>query len=111
MKKLLVLLFAEAAILAQADESHVQKVVPVKSGDASQIFSTARDVLQTLPLKMTMYQNNIVLSGTADAVAAAEQLIKSLEASSPVDRDVEISGYIILAATQPDGSGGVPADL
>jgi len=111
MKKLLVIFFAAAAMLARADETHVQKVVPVKSGDASQIFATARDVLQTLPLKMTMYQNNIVLNGTPDAVAAAEQLIKNLEASSPVDHDVEISGYIVLASTQPDGTGGVPADL
>jgi hypothetical protein len=111
MKKLLVVLLAAAAMLAYADETHVQKVVPVKSGDAAQIFTTARDVLQTLTLKMTMYQNNIVLSGSADAVAAAEQLIKNLEASSPVDRDVEISGYIILAAMQPDGTGGIPADL
>lgn len=112
MRKLL-LLMAAVAMLAHADESHVQKIVPVKTGDVGQIFGTLRDVLQTLPLKMTVFQNNIILNGTTDAVSAAEQLIKNLEASSAVDRDrdVEVSGYIVLAAAQPDGNGSIPADL
>jgi hypothetical protein len=112
MKRLLLaLVFAGAALMYADEPARVQKIVAVRTGDANQIYGTVREVLRNLPLNMTMYQNNIILNGTADAVAAAEQLITNLEASSPRERDIDVTGYIILASTQADGAPNMPADL
>lgn len=111
MRKLIVLTLACAALACAAEETRVQKVVPVKNGDASQIYQTVRDVMQG-QLNIRLFQNNVVLNGTSEAVAAAEQLIKNLESSAPRERDVDVTGYIILASAQAgEGSGGPTTDL
>jgi hypothetical protein len=111
MKKLMVITLACAALAYAADETRVQKVVPIKIGDANQVFQTVRDVMAG-QINVKLYENSVVLNGTAEAVAAAEQLIKNLESSAPRERDVDVTGYIILASTQAgEGSGAVPADL
>jgi len=111
MKKLIVLALA-FAFVACAEDAKVQKILPVKNGDSGQVFATVRDVLDGMPIKVRLYQNNIVVNGTPEAVAAAEQLVKNLESSTPHDRDVEITGYIILASVQVgDGTAAVPGDL
>lgn len=111
MKRLMVLALAFAALLGAADETRVQKVVPVKNGDAAQVFQTVRDIMAG-QINVKLYQNNVVLNGTAEAVAAAEQLIKNLETSSPREHDIELTGYIILASPQAgEGGGSIPAEL
>ncbi len=111
MKKLIVLVLA-FAVLACAEDAKVQKILPVKNGDSGQVFATVRDVLDGMPIKVRLYQNSIVVNGTPEAVAAAEQLVKNLESSTPRDRDCEITGYIVLASVQVgDGTGAVPGEL
>ncbi len=99
MKKLIVLALA-FAFVACAEDNRVQKILPVKNGDSMQVFQTVRDVLQGMPITVKLYQNSIVVNGTPETVAAAEQLVKNLESSTPRDRDVEITGYIVLASVQ-----------
>jgi hypothetical protein len=112
MKKLIVLALACAALGYAADDTRVQKIVPITTGDTGQIFNTVSNVLATMPVRIHAYQNTIVLNGSAEAVAAAEQLIKNLMTSAPRERNIEITGYIILATTQAgDGSANMPADL
>jgi hypothetical protein len=112
MKKLMVLALAFAALACAADETRVQKIVPVKNGDVLQVYSTVRDVMNGMPIAIRMYQNNVILNGTSEAVAAAEQLIKNLETSVPRERDIDVTGYIILASIQAgEGGGSVSADL
>jgi hypothetical protein len=107
MKTLIVFALAFAALA----ETSVQKIVPVKNGDATQVFATVRDIMQG-QVNVRLYQNNVILNGSAEAVAAAEQLIKNLESTVPRERDVDVSGYIILASTQAgEGGGSVPAEL
>lgn len=111
MKKLMVFALAFATLACAGAETSVQKIVPVRNGDASQVFQTVRDIMQG-QVNVRLYQNNVVLNGSAEAVAAAEQLIKNLESSSPRERDIEVSGYIILASAQAgEGGGSVPAEL
>jgi len=112
MKKLIVLTLAFAALLCAADEARVQKIVPVRNGDAVQVFATVRDLMTGPALNVKLYQTTVVLNGTPEAVAAAEQLIKNLETSSPRDRDIEVTGYIVLAFTQAgEGGGAMPGEL
>jgi hypothetical protein len=110
MKKLIMLALACAA-LGYAEDS-VQKIVPITTGDTGQIFNAVTNVLSGMPVRIQAYQNTIVLNGSAEAVAAAEQLIKNLMSSAPRERNIEITGYIILATTQAgDGSANMPAEL
>lgn len=113
MKRMIVLALT-FAVLACAEENHgpVQKIIPVKNGNVGQVYQAVHDVLAGTPVTVNIYQNNIVLSGTPEMVAAAEQLVKNLESSTPRDRDVEITGYIVLASVQVgDGTAAVPGDL
>ena len=111
MRKLMILALVFGSLVCAADETRIQKIVPVKNGDVGQVFQTVRDVLNGTGLSARMYQNNIVLSGSAEAVAAAEQLIKNLEAAAPRERDVDVTGYVVLASTQAGEGSAVPADL
>ena len=111
MRKLMAVVLAFAGLACAGAETTVQKIVPVKNGDATQVFVTVRDIMQG-QVNVRLYQNNVVLNGSAEAVAAAEQLIKNLESSAPRERDIDVTGYIILATTQAgEGSGSVPAEL
>jgi hypothetical protein len=110
MKKLIVLVLAFAVFACAEDR--VQKILPVKNGDSMQVFQTVRDVLDGMPITVKLYQNNIVVNGTPEMVAAAEQLVKNLGSSTPHDRDVEITGYIILASVETgEGTAAVPGEL
>lgn len=120
MKKLIMLALACAA-LGYADD-RVQKVVPIATGDTLQIYSTVSNVMASMPIKIQMYQNTLVLNGSQESVNAAEQLIKNLMSAAPRERDIEITGYIILASVDwksergqnlPAGGGvaNMPADL
>jgi hypothetical protein len=112
MKKLIMLALACTALTCKAEDTLVQKIIPVTQGDTGQISSTVRDLMGSMPVAIRTYQNNIVLNGKPEAVAAAEQLIKNLMSAAPRERNVEITGYIVLANVQGgDGSASVPADL
>ena len=110
MKRLMLVALAFAGLVCAAEETRVQKVIPVKTGDVSQVFQTVRDIMQG-QVSVKMYQNNVVVSGSTEAVAAAEQLIKNLETSAPRERDIDVTGYIILASTQAGEGGSAPAEL
>lgn len=111
MKIYVVMLAFAVLTCAAEDVTRVQKVVPVKTGDAAQVFQTVRDIMQG-QVAVKLYQNNVVLNGTAEAVAAAEKLIQNLESSAPRERDVDVTGYIILAGAQAgEGGGSVPSEL
>ena len=75
MKKLMVFALAFAGLACAGAETTVQKIVPVRNGDATQVFATVRDIMQG-QVTVKLYQNSVVLNGSAEAVAAAEQLIK-----------------------------------
>jgi hypothetical protein len=110
MKKLIMLALACAA-LGYADD-RVQKIVPITTGDTFQIYGTVASVMASMPIKIQMYQNTLVLNGTQESVTAAEQLIKNLMSAAPRERNIEITGYIILANVQAgDGGANMPADL
>jgi hypothetical protein len=116
MKKLIMLAFACAA-LGYADD-RVQKIVPITTGDTAQIFSTVANVMASMPIKIQIYQNTLVLNGTQESVTAAEQLIKNLMSAAPRERNIEITGYIILASVDSKsnllpggGAASMPADL
>jgi hypothetical protein len=110
MKKLIMLALACAAL--GCAEDRVQKIVPITTGDTTQIFMTVSNVMASMPIKIQMYQNTLVLNGTQESVNAAEQLIKNLMSAAPRERNIEITGYIVLANVQGgDGSPSVPADL
>ena len=111
MNKLIVVALAFATLVCAADEARVTKIVPVKNGDVGQVYQTVHEVLNGMGLSTRMYQNNVVLSGSAEAVAAAEQLIKNLESAAPRERDVDVTGYVVLASAQAGEGGAVPADL
>lgn len=110
MKRLVLLALVFGALVCAADDAHVQKIVPIKNGDFGQMFQTVRDLMQG-QVNVRGYQNNLVLSGSSEAVAAAEQLIKNLENSAPRERNVDVTGYIILAGSQADAGGPMPPDL
>src|SRR5579884_3809267 len=111
MSKLIVLVLVCAPLLCAADQPTMQKIVPLKAGDGVDVFATVRDLMHD-QVSVKMYQNNIVLSGSAEGVAAAEQLIKNLESMASHTRDVELTGYIILASMEPNAGGGsTPAEL
>src|SRR5258708_19378137 len=110
MKKLIVLAVACAAIGWAAEDTRVQKIVRITTGDAREIFSTVENVMASMPMKIQLYQNSLVLNGTAETVAAAEQLIKNLENAAPRQRTIEVTGYIVLALT-PAGHANTSAAL
>src|SRR5258708_128441 len=110
MKKLIMLALACAALGYAAEATRVQKIVPITAGDAREVFSAVSNVMANMPIKIQMYQNSLVLNGTAETVAAAEQLIKNLENAAPRQRTIEVTGYIVLALTQA-GETNMPADL
>ncbi|SRR5579872_595334 len=112
MKKWMMLALACAGLACAAEEARVQKIVPVTTGDAQQIYGTLITVMNNMPLQFQRYQNTIVLNGTPEAVASAEQLIKNMMSMSPRERGIEITGSIILASAEakPD-SASMPADL
>ncbi len=89
----------------------MQKIVPVKNGNINQIFPTVRDVMQPTGLIVKAYENSVIVSGKPEMVAAAEQLVKNLDAAAGRQRDVEITGYIVLASAEGQGAGALPADL
>jgi len=111
MKRLsIVLLFA---VLACA-EQRVNRIVNVKNMSADRLASKIGELARfnTSPVGITTVQNNIVLSGSEEAVAATEQLIKMLDVPEPKLRDIEVTGYIVLATHQTAAEGGpMPADL
>jgi hypothetical protein len=116
MKKLIMLALACAA-LGYADD-RVQKIVPITTGDTFQIYGTVASVMANMPIKVQMYQNTLVLNGTTESVTAAEQLIKNLMSAAPRERNIEITGYIILASVDwksnllpGGGAANMPADL
>ena len=112
MKKLIMLALACASLTYAADDKFVQKIIPITTGDSMQILLTVRNVMVGMPVRIEWYQNTIIVNGFPDAVTAAEQLIKNLTSSAPRERNIEITGYIVLATTQAaDGSGSMPADL
>ena len=112
MKKLMMLALACATLACAAEDTRIQKIVPITTGDTMQIFGTVANVMANMPIKIQMYQNTLVLNGTQESVTAAEQLIKNLMSSAPRERNIEITGYIILATTQAgDGFGNMPAEL
>ena len=122
MKKLMMLALVCAALVHAAEQTQVQKIVPITSGDVLQIYSTVGNVMLNMPVRVQMYQNTLVLNGTPEAVAAAEQLIKNLMSTAPRVHNIEITGYIVLASVDgkseqgrnlPPGEGitNIPADL
>src|SRR5258708_9010075 len=110
MKKLTMLALACAALAYAAEDTRVQKIVPITTGDTFQILSTVASVMGNMPVKIQMYQNTLVLNGTQESGAAADQLIKNLMSAAPRDRNIEITGYIILSNVHAgDGSVHMPA--
>jgi hypothetical protein len=113
MKKLsIALLFA---MLACA-EQRVNRIVNVKNMDANRLASKLGELTRfstpASPLGITTVQNNIVLSGSEETVAATEQLIKMLDVPEPKLRDIEVTGFIVLATHQAAADGGpMPAEL
>src|SRR5260370_25563577 len=100
MKKLIMLALACAALACAAEDTRVQKIVRITTGDAREIFSTVENVMASMPMKIQLYQNSLVLNGTAEMVAAAEQLIKNLANAAPRQRTIEVTADICLALTQ-----------
>src|SRR5260370_14913893 len=100
MKKLIMLVLACATLACAAENPPVQKIVPITTGDTREIFSTVANLMANMPVKIQMYQNSLVLSGTPEAFGAAEQLIKNLETAGARQRTIEVTGYIVLALTQ-----------
>ena len=112
MKKWIMLALACAGLAYAAEEPRTQKIVPVTTGDTGNIFRTVESVMRGTPLSITSYQNTIVLSGPPDVVASAEQLIKNLMSSAPRERDIEITGFIVLASVEPKTEpANMPPDL
>jgi hypothetical protein len=110
MKKLIML--ALACALAYAEDTRVQKIVPITNGDTREILLTVANVMAAMPVKIQQYQNTLVLNGTQESVTAAEQLIKNLMSAAPRERNIEITGYIVLASVEAKpGPANMPADL
>ncbi len=109
MKRLAIALFFSALAFAATT-----KVVPIKNMDPDRLMNRLKDLRITEPwshLALTTVQNNIVLTGPDDAVAAAEQIIKALDVPEPKSRDIEITGYIVMASTRAGETTAIQPDL
>lgn len=107
MKRIWMVLLLGALACAE----NVNKIVPVRNLDANQLESRLSGTLGPTGVRMSVVQNNIVLSGPDQSVASAEQLIKLLDTPKPAARNVEVSGYIILASHEGAAAGGAGPDL
>ena len=114
MKKLLLLATLLAVTLAaQEPKRYIQKVYDVKYADVKELSN----VLSTdgPGVRFNEHFKTISLYGSAETVAAAEELIKRFDTQRPgvraSNRNVELICYILIAA--PKGSAGeaVPTDL
>jgi len=99
------LLFAAGAFAQQ----RVSRIVPVKNADPGRLLDTVRQL--GYPVNATRSDNSIVLAGAEDQVSAVEALVKSLDAVQPKLRDIEITGYVILASIHPEATAQLPSDL
>ena len=104
MKKIWIVLLFTALAWAES----VNKIVPIKNLDANQLASRLNASLAESGVRVTTVQNNIVLSGPEQPVASAEQLVKLLDTPKPAARNVEVTGYIILASHEGTSNGAGP---
>ncbi|HEY3441460.1 MAG TPA: hypothetical protein VGK29_11935 [Paludibaculum sp.] len=114
MRKLFLLATLLAVTLAaQEPKRFVQKVYDVKYADVKELSNVL--ITDGLNVRFNEHFKTISLYGSAETVAAAEELIKRFDTQRPgtrsSSRNVELTCYILIAA--PKGSAGeaVPTDL
>src|SRR5580658_7357726 len=101
MKKLLMILPVFSCVLLAADAAApVTKLMTFR-------YTNAQDVLPIIPalgITASIYRidNSVLLSGTPEKVAAAEEMLKKLDVPRPMPGSVEIKVYLILASQKPD---------
>jgi hypothetical protein len=101
MKKLLMILPVFSCVLLAADTAApVTKLMTFR-------YTNAQDVLPIIPalgITASIYRidNSVLLSGTSEKVAAAEEMLKKLDVPRPMPGSVEIKVYLILASQKPD---------
>jgi hypothetical protein len=114
--KRVILLFILAMLTAVAQE---KKTPPAPSGgDVERLFTiryadvfALRNLFANFPVQVNADANMRVLAvrGRPETVAAIEEAIKKLDVPG-VEKNIEMSGYILLASTQ-QGQQPAPADL
>jgi len=116
MKKLfstmLITLLCTGALVAEPPE-RVQKVIAIKHGNLGGILKTLRDLGPSNNVVMSNSDaEHIILSGTKDAVAGFEEIIKQLDVPPVVKKDVEMTGYMLVAASQSAANAtAMPTEL
>ena len=79
-------------------------------------YADARDLANVLGVFGYHIEANrdlhvLAVSAPHDVMAAIEDAIKRLDVPAAAPKDVDLIVYLVLASQQPDGSGGVPAEL
>ena len=110
MKKLfykaVMILACAGAMLAQ---DRVQRVITIKNGNLGAIFRTVKELMQGSSVVASQDNDHIVLSGTKEAVAGFEEIIKQLDV--PLSKlNVEVTVYMITASAQT-GASNLPPGL
>lgn len=108
MKRILGLILFAAALLAQEPVSRVLMMKYINP-------ERAIPVLSVLAGKQVRWQADsqmklIVMSGPGELVKALEEAIQKLDVPPPVEKNVELTFYMLLASAQPEGTV-VPPDL
>lgn len=92
----------------QQPQERVQRVVTIKHGNLAGILRTLRE----LGVSISSSDNeHIIVSGTKDAVAGYEEIIKELDVPPVVKKDVELTAYMLAAGSQLPAGAAVPSEL
>ncbi len=114
MKRLLVIATLLAIPLcAQEQKRPIQRVVQVQYADVTQLSQVIQG--SEISVRFNEHFKTISLYGPPEAVAAAEELIKRFDVARPaasnLKRNVELTGYILIAGPRGTAGDAVPADL
>ena len=89
-------------------QQRVQRVVTIKHGNLSGILHTLRE----LGVSVSSSDNeHVIVSGTKDAVAGYENIIKELDVPPVVRKDIEMTAYMLVASSQAAIAATTPAEL
>jgi hypothetical protein len=107
MKRLALIMMTLIAPLLAADEV-ARKLVEVKYRDANAL----RDLVSNFGIQVRSDDRlkALVLMGSPEAVNQAEAAIKKLDVPAPLEKNIELLAYMVMASNEPQ-SGPEPADL
>ena len=112
MKKLFsTMLIAFVCAGALLSQDRVQKVVTIKNGNLNGILRTVKDLAPGNNLLISTDNEHIILSGSKEVVTGFEEVIKQLDVTPAVKRDIESNIYMIVASGDGPGAGSIPSEL